>query len=248
MNRIGVFYSNLSKNQKIALWFFMQLLVIGLLAVLINVFMGNQKHVSVERNSENELGLVPAEIREDFKGALWGVIQNNTNSEEYDIVNDVVIRENSYEEVENDSGGMVVNFIVDIDSLKQTYTVSMAWGKDDSRANVHSIVVNCPPQSLMKYPETICYGMSNNTYSLDLYLPYIVYPEGVDDEDDSLLAPNIMITGNEEDKVIDVMVSACDADKFKREALDYLGTTPINLEEYTVNYEVNNINIRCQNE
>ena len=97
----------------------------------------------------------------------------------------------------------------------------------------------------MKYPETICYGMYNNTYSLDLYLPYAVYPEGHDPNDSTPLAPNYIIHGDEFDKTIDIEVSICDAEKFKQEAMDYLNSTPIKLNEYKINYNVNDVDVGC---
>ena len=95
----------------------------------------------------------------------------------------------------------------------------------------------------MKYPETVCYGAYHNTYSLDLYLPHLVYPEGRDGS--SPAAPNYMITGDQDAKTLNIMVSICDAEKFKKEAWDYLNTVPIDFSDYTVKYEENGINVRC---
>ena len=58
----------------------------------------------------------------------------------------------------------------------------------------------------------------------------------------------IMDFFKENAKTIDIMVSVCDAEKFKQEATDYLNSTPIKLSEYTISYEVNSIDVECSNE
>ena len=153
---------------------------------------------------------------------------------------DVVIREGTYKEVESEDG-VKVEFIVDIDSLKQSYIVRTGWTNDKSV--IYEVIVDCPPQSKMKYSDTVCYGAYNDTYSLDLYLPHMVYPEGHRVGDN--MAPDYMITGDESAKTLDIMVSKCNVEGFKKDAWDYLNTIPIDFSDWTVNYEINSTDVGC---
>lgn len=234
--------NNLSRNQKIVIAVIVQAIVIITLVLVFQNFTGQHQHVFIEQGSVVSEEL-PEDVNKFVSSNIWQVIQQYVPGANKDNIKDVVIREDSYEEGENEDESVWANFIVDIDSLKQTYRVSTAWSKNENI--VYETTVSCPPQNLMKYPETVCYSPTNNTYSLNLYLPYIIYPEGADDEDSEPLAPSIMITEGNANKTIDVMISACDEDKFKKEAQEYLNSTPIKLDEYTINYEVNTIDTGC---
>ena len=230
---------NLSKNQKIGIAVILQIIVIVFVIVCVKWATAPQPHVDVV--NENETA-IPDDRWTGIKNEVWYLIQNNVPNVTRSDVDDAVIREGTYEEsTENDI--TTATFLLDIDSLKQTYFVTVSWS--DKVALYDYMTVDCPPQSEMKYPDTVCYGMYNNTYSLDLYLPYSVMP---DNSDDTPTAPNYYISGDEDDKTIDIMVSVCDAEKFKQEAMDYLNSTPIRLDEYKISYEVNSVNVECLNE
>ncbi len=234
---------NLTKSQRIVLGVIAQALFIIILILIVQSFTGEKKHLSIDKSDTSDVDLTE-NVEKFVADNIWEVVKNYVPGAESNDINDAVIREGTYEEIENEDGTIGADFIVDIDSLKQTYVVSTAWSKDKSV--VYEVTVSCPPQSEMKYSETICYSAYNNTYSLDLYLPYAIYPDGFDAEDAEPTAPNYMITGSEEDKTLDIMVSQCDADKYKNEAMDYLKTTPIKLDEYEIIYEINSVDVRCE--
>ena len=125
--------------------------------------------------------------------------------------------------------------------MEQTFKVKTGWSKN--KDVVYEVIVDCPSQDEMKYPNTICYGAYNDTYSLDLYLPYTVYPEGY--EDDGITAPNYMINGDESSKTLDILVSSCNEQGFKDAAWNYLNTLPIDFSDYKINYDVNSVDVRC---
>ena len=232
---------NLTKNQKIGLVVIGQVLVIVVLALLVQTFTREESAVEIEQGSLAGVDM-PVNVREFTEENLWTIISSNVEGVDKNKIKDAVIREGTFETLENSDGSISASFIVDIDSLKQTYIVSTGWTK---KGEILDMAVDCPPIGQMKYPETVCYGAYHNTYSLDLYLPYVMYPEGFDDDEAEPLAPNYMITGDEESKTLDILVSVCDVDKFKKEAWDYLKTVPIDFSNYTVNYEINSINTEC---
>lgn len=230
---------NLSRNQKIAIVVILQLIVILIIAACVNWAFQPKQYVSVENKNSTS---IPDANWNGIKNELWYLIQNNVKNADRADIDDAVIREGTYEETTaNDI--TTATFLLDIDSLKQTYFITTSWSDKVELSDALSI--DCPPIDQMKYSETVCYGMFNNTYSLDLYLPYVVYPDGLDDDEGEPLAPNYMITGDEANKTLDILVSVCDVEGFKKAAWDYLNTTPIDFSDYTVNYEVNNLNVEC---
>lgn len=232
--------TNMTKNQKIAAFVVAQGLFIIILVSIFSIFTKEPEHVFIDESASQDVDL-PNDAKKFVSENLWVAIQSYVPGVDSDSIKDVVIRDGTYEEQENEDGSTQASFIVDIDSLKQTYVVNAGWSKN--KDIIYEVGISCPPQNQMKYPETICYSAYNNTYSLELYLPHLIYPEGEDS--DSNLAPNIYIDGDEYNKTIDIMVSVCDADKFKKQAMDYLNSTPINLKEYTIEYEINDVDVEC---
>ena len=229
--------NNLSKGQKIGLAIIVQVIIIAILGTILNYSLAPRQYASIEDNGTEKGVDLPEEAKNLVSDSIWLLMRAYVSDLNKNDINDIVIREGTYEESENEDGSFNVNFIVDIDSFKQTYTVSTGWTKN--RDMIFDVAIDCPPKELMKYPDTVCYGTYNDTYSLDLYLPYMVNSDYED------AAPNIYIDGSEVDKTIDVMVSVCDAEKFKKEAMDYLESTPIKLSEYTITYDVNDTDVIC---
>ena len=229
--------NNLSKNQKIGIAAILQIVIIAILVSVLQFFLSPRQYASIEDNKTEEEASIPNNAKDFVADNIWTLVSSNLPGVDSNNIDDIVIREGTYQETENEDGSVSVNFIVDIDSLKQTYTISTGWSKDKSV--VYEVVVDCPPQSKMKYPETICHGSYNSTYSLGLYLPYVVKSQYED------AAPDIHIEGDEANKTIDVIVSVCDSEKFKKMATDYLESTPIKLSEYTINYSENSTDVIC---
>ena len=236
-----IFWENLSKIQKIGLVAVLQVSMIVILVLLVQTFTAEKSHVEIESQSVSEAGM-PKKAEEFISQNIWSIIKSRVADVTQNDIDAVVIREGTFETSENEDGTIAAKFIVDIDSLKQTFTVGTGWSKDGRE--VYETIVDCPPLELMKYPETVCYGAYHNTYSLDLYLPYTVYSEGRGSSS-SPSAPNILITGNQDTKTLNIMVSTCDEERFKKEAWEYLNTVPIDFSDYTVNYRINGVNTEC---
>lgn len=245
MNRFKVFWENLTKEQRVGILVLSQLILIVLIVFTAQRLLVEKPHVELEDNTVVDVDL-PDNAKEFVSDNIWQIIKMNVPGVDENNISDVIIREGTYEEEVAEDGSVIATFLVDIDSLKQTYVVNTGWSAD--KKIVYETIVDCPPLSEMKYPETVCIGAYHNTYSLDLYVPYAIYPDGAFDEqteEAEEMAPNYMITGDEDSHTLNIMVSVCDADKFKQEALNYLKTTPIKLDEYTINYEINDVNVGC---
>lgn len=231
------FWSNLSKTQKIVVAVLLQTIVIVILVLLVKSFTAERPHVEIETSSLSGTDM-PDEVRNFVEENIWSIISSNVEGVTKNDIKDASIREGTYEEVENDDGSVAVSFIVDIDSLKQSYTVSTGWKKD--RREMLETVVDCPPIDLMKYPDTVCRGAYHNTYSLGLYLPHGDY--SVEQDEPSFI---YSIDGNERTKTLNIMVS-CDVDRAKKEAWSYLDSLPIDFSDYTINYDVTtDVDMEC---
>lgn len=224
-----VFWNNLSKMQKIGLVVLAQGLVVIVLVLLVQSFAAEKSHVEIESGSVSENG-IPKNAEDFISENIWMIIKSRVADVTRNDIDDVVIREGTYTETVNEDGSIAASFIVDIDSLKQTFTVSTGWSKNGNE--VYETIVDCPPLNLMKYPETVCYGAYHDTYSLDLYLPYTIMASHNDE------AVDVYIEGNEEEKEILISVANCNPGKLKNQAMEYLKSTPIDLSKYRITYDV----------
>ena len=242
MSALRTFWQNLSKAQKVGVVLSAQIIVIILMISMVHIFIQPKNHINIA--NENDFGLqIPNKNITMFKNELWSVISKNAKDVDTSVLNDVVIRQDSYQETETEVSHEA-NFIVDIDSIKQTYKVTISWAIDPKSGLYDDVVVDCPPQSAMKYSETICYGMYNNTYSLDLYLPYEVSSPYAGEYD--IAAPDIYIDGDEFYHTITVTLTPCNTEENKQKALKYLESTPLDLSTYKITYEVNSLEAVCK--
>ena len=244
-NTWKVLYHNLSKSQRIGLLVLSQVLVVIIVVLMLQPVFREKEHVEVTQESDEIAAEIPMEAWKNFQSTLWQLISDTVDTVSKSVIDDAVIREGTYKKIVN-GGAQSVNFIVDIDSIKQTYAVSIGWSDNIALYGPDNVSIECPPKQEMKYPETVCYGMYNNTYSLDLYLPHAVYPEGYDVNSDEPVAPLYIIHGDESSKTIDVEVSMCDVEKYRKEALDYLNSLPISIDDYKINYQVNEVDVDCR--
>lgn len=231
--------NNLSKGQKTGIILIIEAIFVAVVIFLVHSAL--QPELNVEVANQNETP-IPTEQWNGVKKQIWHLIEDNVDGVTKTNIDDAVIRDGTYEE-ETNNEITTAKFLLDIDSIKQTYAVTVSWS--DTVELSDYVAVDCPSQDMMKYPDTVCYGMYNDTYSLDLYLPYLV--RGEMNDSDVPNSPLYLITGSEEEKTITVMVSVCDAEKYKKEAMNYLRSTPIKLSEYTIEYQINEVDVNCQN-
>lgn len=232
--------NNTSKNQKIIALICIQAIVILIIVICANVFLGEKQYATIQNNNETEKQ-IPDSVKDFVSDNIWRALVSYDANVKQNRVNDISVREGSLETEENSDGSIGASFIVDIDSLKQTFLIKTGWSGDG--AVVYEVNVECPTRDLMKYPETVCVTPYNDSYSLDLYLPYEI-TDG-DGEDAEVMA---YIEGNEADGVIDVeMVPCWDTDEIQNEVDAYLDYTGIDLSQYDINYYVVTSDVDCDN-
>ncbi len=266
MNAVKMLFNNLTKPQRIGLLFVLQFLVVIMIVSVIFLSFSDKEHVEMS-NENGILSQVPDDILDNFKETLWGVIKKNQDVDK-SVVDDIVIREDSYKEIVEEESKSI-NFLIDIDSVKQTYVISIGWDTGSEGDDTSGINIGCPPISQMKYKETFCQGMYDNTNSFSLYFPHVLYGksngeekecgvmgyeceddyEDEDDIDEYKYDTGMLyhIDGDEYTKTIIIESSNCNVEEYNQKALDYLKNyTPFyNNSEYIIKYKINNTDVIC---
>lgn len=155
-------------------------------------------------------------------------------------VEDVLVREGSFsQDVDETTGIHTVKFIVDIESLKQSYDVSYQWSdrnKYSTDLDEWGTLVRCLPVDKLIYGDFKCRDMftdmakTDDDPLLEKVLPYegdfytIRHYEG---EESTVISVQIMITptGERTQKQFDI---------YKQEAKDWLVSQGVDLHDYIV--------------
>lgn len=220
-------WGNFSRSQKVVAIVMAQVVVILILVSCLMVAFRPKTHVEVQDGGDNS---IPEDSWTGMKNELWYLIQNNVEDVTRSKIDDAVIREGTYEETTEDDI-TTATFLLDIDSLKQTYSVTISWSNTVKLSD--GLAINCPRKDEMKYPETVCYGMYNDSYSLDLYLPHdlVVSENGKEYNYGAIYE-------GEDVNEIDTVLLVCDENKARKLADEYIASIPIDLSGYKINYEI----------
>lgn len=235
-------FNNLSTNQKILICVILQIIVIIILVAVVNVSLnGEKKHMlkTANENDNYELQDIPSEMMNAFEKQLWLVVSDGYNGLADDKVN-YTIRDGSYNlTAEDDTYG--ATFLVDVDVLRQTYLVTLAWTNNRESVLSSEVIINCPPIDQMKYPETVCKSMYTTTASPELYLPHYITS---DEAEGGLI--EAYITNDLGTNTINVDMSPCKLEETRKKVDDYLNSTGIILDEYQINYYISSSDVDCE--
>lgn len=207
----------LSKKQKALLISIPILFITIIIISLFFYFQQKPKQINIvgldEKNSS-----APISDKDILKAQLYRVISSNPDIENSKI-SDAILRNDSY--IEETVGDITTaNFIIDIDSIQQSYTVSFSWSKNNDLPN--SILIECPNIFESKYPDSYCIGMYTTSDSPILYLPH----EGDTTSGISYQINFKSYTGDE--PFIEVSTKDCqNLDEAKAAAEAWLNTTPL---------------------
>lgn len=161
-------FQYLSKKQKFFIIFVPVLIIIVIISsFIIHIIIQESQKISVT-NLDEKASSAPIIEKDLFRRQLKNVILLNPDIKASDI-KDAVIRNGSYSEKTRD-GITTAKFIIDIDSIKQSYTVDFSWSDTESLST--NIFIECPTVFESKYPDSNCVGMYTTSSSPELYLPY----------------------------------------------------------------------------
>lgn len=139
-----------------------------------------------------------------FRTQLIRHLREQNLISEKGTVDDISIRENTIHVfTTTESGTDLTNsyFIIDIDSLKQTYQVEVSDSIGDYVGTIARI--KCPKISEMKYPETECIGQFNDSSKKVIHhLPYTM---------ELASGERVIVKNFDDSKVLQVYLYSCDA-------------------------------------
>ena len=243
-NRSGISSSlrnllqNLSHGQKIVILIVLQVIFIIMIVSIVNSIISKPRDHVATLDDNGILKDIPRAELDLYEQELWKVIEATDNSLDKSIIKDAVVREGSYTEEKREIGdkGEIshqVSFIIDIDSIQQSYKVILGWSKND----LTTPIIDCLPVSEAKYPNSFCQGTYRNSNSLALYLPYQI--ESPYKAEYDFVGPDVYIDGDESTHVITVWLTPCNnREENKEKANEYIKTIP-NYEEYQIEYIIN---------
>lgn len=220
--------NNLSTIQKIIILVVIELTFIGLLILTTIITINQTKQVNVQNWDSVDISY---EQKQSLQEQLYSFIYTKFPLSKNFNVNDVKIRDGSFKKE-----GQSIFFIIDIDSLKATYTIEIT---SDSKNNASDdILINCPRKDQMKYQETFCDGMYNNTSSPELYLPYTSYKSNIQER--STYEWSIMINPKNSQEFIMDLKTCEDQNLYDQRynaAMKWLKATPIQIDKYHIEIE-----------
>ena len=118
------FIRNSSLGAKIAIVLFF-ILVVAAIVLAIVTTMGPEKEQNIDVANFSEVSDAPKDYQTYTQELIWQLIEKNENipnASKYQAV----IREGSYSE-ETDSNVVNANFIIDIEELRYSFEVDLAW-------------------------------------------------------------------------------------------------------------------------
>lgn len=166
---------NITRRNLVVLALVAFVLLVVALSLAIKYFVDNSSRVAV-KNTRDINGLIDDNDYQKMKTSLHKLLEDKYGISK-DTVVDATIRESSYNDRTNGNEG-AISFLLDIDSLKLTYNVSIIH----SSSSHFDISFGCPKLSASKYPETFCIATDNHSTidaELDNKLPYRGYIDGI---------------------------------------------------------------------
>lgn len=154
-------------------------------------------------------------------------------------LNDVYIRNDSYNKKEDDSLTSET-FLLDINSLKITYQVSYTWS--DKTIVPDGIIIDCPKTEDTKFPESKCVGMYNTSEEMALQAKYpliTILPIEIDEYTDNYstyINYRITYTSNTEDSSVTITITDLSGGNYDR-AIKKITELGYNPADYTIKYQ-----------
>ena len=170
------FIRNSSLGAKIAIVLFF-ILVVAAIVLAIVTTMGPEKEQNIDVANFSEVSDAPKDYQTYTQELIWQLIEKNENipnASKYQAV----IREGSYSE-ETDSNVVNANFIIDIEELRYSFEVDLAWPKNNRNKQTDLTAhIRCPYYTDVIYTDTKCIAETPEA-QIQRYLPHNYY---LDDE------------------------------------------------------------------
>jgi len=225
--------------------------LVGILSAVYMYFNNNStnshgEYLDIENIDEYTQGKPSDEDTLDYiKHALFTTVNLNTDQPvESRSITDIVVREGSFsQKYDEDRSIHTVEFIVDIESLKQSYRASYQWS-DENRYSEHidewGTAVRCLPVDELIYGDFDCRDLFtemssvNGDSKLESILPhrsefYTIRSYPGEGDGHAVISIQIMSNNNSER-------TQKRFNTYKKEATDWLESQDIELDTYTIEY------------
>ena len=156
------FWKNLKDWQKVGVVLGFLTLIAVIVVAIVAIINSEPK---VEISFSEEVDIPGGELKR-VRAKLVNVIRNNTIDFDSGIVYKGSARDYTESSVDDFK---TANFVVDFDSISESYAVSVTWPNPDDGAP--NIIISCPLLN-SKYPETPCFTEVNSSSDIVGYLPY----------------------------------------------------------------------------
>lgn len=182
-------------------------ILVVILVVIVSIpvvsYFANKSYFPLK--NENLISKIPSNDVNSLKHYLEKVLSQIN----HDNVRDAIIREDSItisdQKYENDTFHQA-SFLIDIDSIQQTYQVNMTWYDTKKGYEGERLQISCPKISDSKYPDSECNSPSGTSHNVDLHLPY----ETKLSSGEKLYVKNTTIERN--GKTLQIYLYSCDND------------------------------------
>ncbi len=235
---------DLEKRQKIILFFAVVIFIV--IFILLFFFQPSNKYGSFIniKGYDKYIPNLPTDRKDSLNNTLYNITKANLKSDKLNI-NDANIRDGSvnysYDEQTNINYG---SFIVDIQSIKQSYLMSYEWSSDSLNNNLsgYTATASCLPSDKIIYNNFNCEDSSSFDNKKDPILDYLPHSTfnytvtaNIDDKNKTNLNVDIILyssdtRNNERDSSIN---------KYKAEVVDWIKSINLNPDDYTITYTVN---------
>jgi len=154
-------FLNLTTKQKIAL---VAVILLIPVVIIVSVVMMNLPKGPIAKIQNLDQYMTTASDSDKYKlqSNLYKFLKSKHKADIEEL--NIYIRDNSYKENGVDDEDKMADFIIDIEEIKASYTVSFVFPGNNLTSE--NPTFDCPALSEMKYPETNCKGMYNSTEKL----------------------------------------------------------------------------------
>ena len=170
------FIRNSSIGAKIAIILFFVLVIVAIVFAILATKKPEEQNIDVTNFSE--VSDAPKDYQTFTQELIWQLIEKNENIPDPSKYQ-AVIREGSYSE-ETDGNVVNANFIIDIEELRYSFEVDLAWPKNDRNKQTDLTVhIRCPYYTDVIYTDTKCVAETPET-QIQRYLPHNYYLDSGD--------------------------------------------------------------------
>lgn len=155
-------------NKKIAILIIVAFVVVPLIIFLVvNIFRKNHYGDELKiDNFSNIFSNVPGDTRDKVFAGLYDVVVSNINNDDQIPESGALIREGSWEEIYDDEYNMHMgSFIVDIASIKQSYSGYFKWSSDNNNPYFFGNYVgfSCLKEGEIIYKDFVCRDQNSDS-------------------------------------------------------------------------------------